>query len=55
MDDVKFRRPVVPGDQLILEVEMVKKRSTTCKVRGVASVDGQRVSEATMTARVVDR
>lgn len=55
MTDVKFRKPVVPGDQLIFEVEMVKKRSSTCKVRGVGSVDGDRVAEATMTARVVDR
>lgn len=55
MDDVKFRKPVVPGDQLIFEVEMVKKRSSTCKVRGVGLVDGKKVAEATMTARIVDR
>jgi UDP-3-O-[3-hydroxymyristoyl] N-acetylglucosamine deacetylase/3-hydroxyacyl-[acyl-carrier-protein] dehydratase len=55
MDGVKFRKPVVPGDQLIFEVEMVKKRSSTCKVRGVSLVDGQKVAEATMTARIVDR
>lgn len=55
MDDVKFRKPVVPGDQLIFEVEMLKQRSNTCKVRGVGSVDGERVAEATMMARIVDR
>ena len=55
MDEVKFRKPVRPGDQLIFEVEMVQKRATTCKVRGVGSVDGQKVAEATMMARVVDR
>lgn len=55
MDDVKFRKPVVPGDQLIFEVEMLKQRSNTCKVRGVGSVDGEKVAEATMMARIVDR
>ena len=55
MDGVKFRKPVLPGDQLIFEVEMVQKRASTCKVRGVGRVDGQKVVEATMMARVVDR
>ena len=55
LDDVKFRKPVVPGDQLIFEVEMVQKRTGTCKVRGVGLVDGTKVAEATMMARVVDR
>lgn len=55
MDEVKFRKPVRPGDQLIFEVEMVQKRSSTCKVRGVALVDKQKVAEATMVARIVDR
>ena len=55
MDDVKFRRPVVPGDQLIFEVKMVQRRSSTAKVHGVGSVDGKKVAEATMMARVVDR
>jgi UDP-3-O-[3-hydroxymyristoyl] N-acetylglucosamine deacetylase/3-hydroxyacyl-[acyl-carrier-protein] dehydratase len=55
MDDVKFRKPVIPGDQLIFEVEMLKQRASTCKVRGVGSVDGEKVAEATMMARIVDR
>ncbi|MFN2325225.1 MAG: UDP-3-O-acyl-N-acetylglucosamine deacetylase [Gemmatimonadales bacterium] len=55
MDGVKFRRPVVPGDQLRLEVEMLQFRGKTCKMRGEAYVDGQLVCEAEMMARVVDR
>jgi UDP-3-O-[3-hydroxymyristoyl] N-acetylglucosamine deacetylase/3-hydroxyacyl-[acyl-carrier-protein] dehydratase len=55
MDGVKFRRPVVPGDQLRLEVEMLQFRGKTCKMRGEAFVDGQLVCEAEMMARVVDR
>ena len=55
MDDVKFRKPVLPGDQLIFEVELLKKRASTCRVRGIGTVDGQKVAEATMMARIVDR
>ncbi len=55
LDNVKFRRPVVPGDQLRLEVEMVQFRGRTCRLKGVAFVDGQVVAEAEMMARVMDR
>jgi UDP-3-O-[3-hydroxymyristoyl] N-acetylglucosamine deacetylase/3-hydroxyacyl-[acyl-carrier-protein] dehydratase len=55
LDNVKFRRPVVPGDQLRCEVEMIQFRGKTCRLRGVAYVDGQVVAEAEMLARVVDR
>ena len=55
LDNVKFRRPVVPGDQLRSEVEMVQFRGKTCRLKGVAYVDGQVVAEAEMLARVVNR
>jgi 3-hydroxymyristoyl/3-hydroxydecanoyl-(acyl carrier protein) dehydratase len=55
IDNVKFRRPVVPGDQLRFELEMVQFRGKTCKMRGVGIVDGQVVAEADMMARIVDR
>ncbi len=55
LDDVKWRKPVLPGDQLILEVELLKVRGPVCKMRGVGRVDGAKVAEATMTARVMDR
>jgi UDP-3-O-[3-hydroxymyristoyl] N-acetylglucosamine deacetylase/3-hydroxyacyl-[acyl-carrier-protein] dehydratase len=55
LDNVKFRRPVVPGDQLRSEVEMLQFRGKTCRLKGVAYVDGQAVAEAEMLARVVDR
>ena len=55
IDKVKFRRPVVPGDQLRLELEMLQFRGRTCRMRGVGYVDGQPVAEAEMMARVVDR
>jgi UDP-3-O-[3-hydroxymyristoyl] N-acetylglucosamine deacetylase/3-hydroxyacyl-[acyl-carrier-protein] dehydratase len=55
LDDVKFRRPVVPGDQIRFELEMIQFRGRTCKMKGVAYVDGQVVAEATMMAMVVDK
>jgi UDP-3-O-[3-hydroxymyristoyl] N-acetylglucosamine deacetylase/3-hydroxyacyl-[acyl-carrier-protein] dehydratase len=55
IDNAKFRRPVVPGDQIRFELEMVQFRGKTCKMRGVGYVDGQVVAEADLMARVVDR
>ncbi len=47
--------PVVPGDQLRCELELVQFRGKTCRMRGVAYVDGDVVAEADMMARVMDR
>jgi len=46
IDNVKFRKPVIPGDQLVLEVEALKVKSKTGQVRGRALVDGKVVAEA---------
>jgi UDP-3-O-[3-hydroxymyristoyl] N-acetylglucosamine deacetylase / 3-hydroxyacyl-[acyl-carrier-protein] dehydratase len=55
LDNVKWRRPVIPGDQIRFEIEVIQLRGRTCKMRGVGTVDGQVVAEAEMMARVVDR
>ena len=55
VDDARFRRPVVPGDQLRLEVEVISWRATFCKLRGRASVDGVLAAEATLMCKMVDR
>jgi UDP-3-O-[3-hydroxymyristoyl] N-acetylglucosamine deacetylase/3-hydroxyacyl-[acyl-carrier-protein] dehydratase len=55
MDNVKWRRPVVPGDTLVFELEMVQFRGHTCKMRGQGFVDGHLVAEADFMARIVDR
>jgi len=55
LDNVKWRRPVVPGDQIRFELEMLQFRRHTCRLRGVGYVDGQVVAEAEMMARFVDR
>lgn len=54
-EDVKWRRPVRPGDTLIIDVEMTKSRGKIGKARGVCSVDGETVSEADVTFMLVDR
>ncbi len=54
LDNVKFRRTVVPGDQLILEAELKKMRSRTGQVQAKASVDGNVVAEATIRFMIVD-
>ena len=55
LDNVKFRKPVRPGDQLRFEVEMIQVRGMVCRVRGVAKVDGEVVCEAEMAAMVRDK
>ena len=55
LDNVKFRRPVVPGDQIRYELEMLSFRGKTCRMKGEGYVDGQLVVEAEMMATVVDR
>ena len=52
LDQVKFRKPVVPGDQLILELEVLKQRAKIMKLAGTAKVDGQVVAEAQLMATI---
>ncbi|MEJ5172656.1 MAG: 3-hydroxyacyl-[acyl-carrier-protein] dehydratase FabZ, partial [Hydrogenothermaceae bacterium] len=52
IEEAKFRKPVVPGDQLIFEVEGVNIKKSMGKIKGVAKVDGQVVCEATLMAAV---
>jgi len=55
IDKVKFRKSVVPGDQLVMELTMLKARSNTFKMGGKAFVKGELVCEAEMLAGIVDR
>lgn len=55
IDDAKFRRPVVPGDTLRLEVTALRVGSKVQKMRGVASVDGYVTAEATIMSVIADR
>jgi len=55
IDNVRFRRPVVPGDQLKFEVETIWLRGTLGKMKGKATVDGQLVTEGEFTFSMVDK
>ena len=55
IDSAKFRRPVVPGDTLILEVTALRVGSKVQKMRGVATVDGQVTAEAEIMCIIANR
>ena len=55
VDGARFRRPVVPGDQLRLEITVISWRGDFCKLEGRATVEGQLAAEATLMCKMVDR
>ncbi|MAT38654.1 MAG: UDP-3-O-[3-hydroxymyristoyl] N-acetylglucosamine deacetylase [Ectothiorhodospiraceae bacterium] len=55
IESAKFRKPVVPGDQLVLDVEIINKRRNIIQVAGKAFVDNEVVAEAEVMAVVVDK
>jgi beta-hydroxyacyl-ACP dehydratase FabZ len=55
LDKVKFRKPMVPGDQLRLEVEPLRKGGAIWKMKGQAFVDGAVVTEAEFLATIADK
>jgi 3-hydroxyacyl-[acyl-carrier-protein] dehydratase len=52
IDNVRFRKPVIPGDQLRLEVEMTRHRQSTWGFKGRALVDGKLVAEGDLLAMI---
>lgn len=55
LDGVKFRRQVVPGDRLDMEVGNLRQKLGLCKMDARAFVDGKKAAEAEITAAMVDR
>lgn len=55
VDRARFRRPVVPGDQVRYEVEVVRRRPSHCKLSGRALVDGEVAAEAVCTSAMIER
>jgi beta-hydroxyacyl-ACP dehydratase FabZ len=55
IERARFRRPVVPGDQVRLEVEVLRLRQRHGKLAGRALVDGQVAAEAVLSSAMVDR
>ena len=55
IDNARFRKPVTPGDSMIIEVEKIRARANVWKFKGVATVDGQVCAEATFGAMITDK
>lgn len=55
IDGAKFRKPVVPGDQMRIHVQKTKRRGGLMKYTCVAMVDGHKVAEAEVTAMLIDQ
>jgi UDP-3-O-[3-hydroxymyristoyl] N-acetylglucosamine deacetylase/3-hydroxyacyl-[acyl-carrier-protein] dehydratase len=55
MDNVKFRRPVTPGDTIVFELEIMQFRRQVCRLAGRGLVDGNVVAEAEFMARIMDK
>ena len=55
VDKARFRRPVVPGDQLILQCIVLQKRASSVRLHGTATVDGVLVAEADLLSVMTDR
>jgi len=55
VEEAKFRRPVIPGDQLRIEMKMLRLKHTVAKMQGLATVDGQVAAEATLMCKLTDR
>jgi beta-hydroxyacyl-ACP dehydratase FabZ len=54
LDNVKFKRPVEPGDQLRMELTCLKRRGSYWKMQGLATVDGKLVAQAEISAMEVE-
>ncbi len=55
IDEAKFRRPVVPGDQLRVEMTLVRAKNTVVKMKGIATVDGKIVAEAVVMCKLFEK
>lgn len=55
IEDARFRRPVVPGDQLRIEMELLNRRNNFGKMQGRATVEGKLAAEAVVTFAIVER
>lgn len=55
IEEAKFRRPVVPGDQLRIEMTVLRRKASVAKMSGKATVNGNVVAEATVMCKLADR
>ena len=55
VEKAKFRKPVAPGDQLVVHMTLIKKKLNLCKFHGICKVNNKVVAEALFSANLVDR
>jgi beta-hydroxyacyl-ACP dehydratase FabZ len=55
VENARFRRPVVPGDTLRMEMKVLKRKASVAKMAGIATVDGQVVAEAEVMCKLADK
>jgi beta-hydroxyacyl-ACP dehydratase FabZ len=55
IENARFRRPVVPGDTLRMEMKVIKRKASVAKMAGVATVDGQVVAEVEVMCKLADK
>jgi len=55
VESAKFRKPIIPGDQLIINMTLVKQKMNLCKFHGLCTVNNMLVAEAHFSANLVDR
>ena len=55
IEEAKFRQPVIPGDQLRIEMKLLRLKTTIAKLQGTATVDGRIVAEATLMCKMTDK
>jgi 3-hydroxyacyl-[acyl-carrier-protein] dehydratase len=55
IEEAKFRQPVIPGDQLRIEMKLLRLKTTVAKMQGTATVDGRVVAEATVMCKLTDK
>jgi beta-hydroxyacyl-ACP dehydratase FabZ len=55
VENARFRRPVVPGDTLRMEMKVIKRKASVAKMAGVATVDGMVVAEAEVMCKLADK
>ena len=55
VEKAKFKKPITPGDQLQIEVELVKRKLNLCKFHGKCKINGELAVDALFTANLVDR
>jgi 3-hydroxyacyl-[acyl-carrier-protein] dehydratase len=55
IEEAKFRRPVLPGDQLRIEMTLSRRKATVAKMFGKATVEGVVVAEATLMCKIADK